>query len=72
MDQIAGTQLGQVVQLADQAAFKYRMRRPAVRSDKPAQLLLFMGVHYERHETPARNLPRRGKRQAPQRDKNVC
>ncbi|CAH1671026.1 hypothetical protein [Chelatococcus asaccharovorans] len=71
MDEIAGTRLGQVVQLREQAAFKLRMRRPAVKPDKPAQLLLFMGVHYERHENSSQKLQPRDKKTAPHRNTNA-
>lgn len=71
MDEIAGTQLGQVVQLREQAAFKFRRRRPAVKPDKPAELLLFMGVHYERHESSPRKLPQRDKKPTPHRNTNA-
>lgn len=71
MTEVAGTQFGQVVHLREQTAFKFRMRRPAVKPDKPAQLLLFMGVHYERHETGTRTLPPRDKKSAPHRSTNA-
>lgn len=70
MDGIASTQWGQVVQLSDQAAFKHRMRRPVVKAGKPAELLLFMGVRYEKHDKP--QLASGGKKRPTQRGKGLC